>query len=133
MLPRKTIFIPAVLVLVAGCETGTGPEEATPPETMLALSRTAATLPLTPEVFATGFEFPRGMAWAPNGDMYVAEAGTGGSNATTPEQCQQVPGPVGPYTAGPTSRISRVDKHGNVTVFATGFPSAQNQLGPSPA
>ncbi len=130
MLCRRTVFYPVVLALLVACESGTAPKDGSAPDAGVALNRRPpTTLPLTPEVFASGLEFPRGMAWAPNGDLYVAEAGTGGTQGTTPEQCQQVPAPVGPYTAGPTSRISRIDRHGNVTVFAQGFPSAQNQLG----
>ena len=130
MLYRRAAVFPAVLALLAACESGTAPKAASAPDAGAALNRRPApTLPLTPEVFASGLEFPRGMAWAPNGDMYVAEAGTGGPNATTPEQCTQVPAPVGPYTGGPTSRISRIDRHGTVSVFADGFPSAANQLG----
>jgi hypothetical protein len=32
--------------------------------------------------FATGFNNPRGLTFGPDGDMYVAEGGLGGTNST---------------------------------------------------
>ncbi len=75
-------------------------------------------------VFASGLAGPRGLKFGPDGDLYVAEAGFGGTNSTTSGQCTQVPGPVGPYKNGNTARISKLDKHGNRTTVASGFPSA---------
>jgi len=77
-------------------------------------------------VFATGLEGPRGLKFGPDGYLYVAEAGLGGTNSTTPSQCAQVPGPIGPYTNGNTGRISKIDHSGNVTTVATRFPSAMS-------
>jgi hypothetical protein len=76
----------------------------------------------------SGLEGPRGLRFGPDGYLYVAEAGTGGSNSTQGE-CPQVVGPVGPYTGGKTGRISRVDMSGNVTTVATGFPSSADSMG----
>jgi hypothetical protein len=75
-------------------------------------------------LFASGLEGPRGLKFGPDGDLYVAEAGFGGTNSTTSSQCAQVPGPVGPYKNGNTARISRIDRNGNRTTVASGFPSA---------
>lgn len=83
----------------------------------------------TVEVAATGLLFPRGMTFGSHGDIYVAEAGTAGTSATTPEQCTQVGAPIGPYVNGPTGRISRIDRHGNRTTVADGFPSGVNAFG----
>jgi sugar lactone lactonase YvrE len=124
MTSRSSLAALAIITLVTACDAGTGPAAGD-----LETKPAPVALPLTPEVFADGLEFPRGFAWAPNGDMYVAEAGTGGTTTTTAEQCAQVVPPVGPYSNGPTSRISRIDGNGNVSVFATGFPSDLNQLG----
>jgi hypothetical protein len=75
------------------------------------------------KVFASGLENPRGLRFSPEGVLYVAEAGLGGSLSTTPEQCQQVPFPIGPYTGGYTSRISKFDSKGVRTTVAEGIPS----------
>jgi len=74
-------------------------------------------------ILASGLENPRGLAFSPQGVLYVAEAGTGGSTATTDIQCMQVPFPVGPYTGGFTSRISRIDADGSRTTVVDGLPS----------
>src|SRR5580693_3548913 len=79
----------------------------------------------TPVVIASGLEGPRGLRFGPDGYLYVAEAGTGGSESTK-GQCKQVPGAPGgpgPYTGGLTARISKISPSGKVTTVASGFPS----------
>lgn len=76
------------------------------------------------EVFASGLAGPRGLKFGPDGNLYVAEAGFGGTNSTTTTQCAQVAGPVGPYKNGNTARISKIDRNGKRTTVASGFPSA---------
>ncbi len=76
------------------------------------------------KIFASGLAGPRGLKFGPDGDLYVAEAGFGGTNSTTPGQCTQVPAPIGPYKNGNTARISKIDRNGNRTTVASGFPSA---------
>jgi hypothetical protein len=76
-------------------------------------------------VIATGLEGPRGLRFGPDGDLYVAEAGTGGTTSTA-GLCRQVPGgPAGPgpWTGGLTGRISKISRNGTVTTVASGFPS----------
>ncbi len=75
-----------------------------------------------PVVIATGLLGPRGLTFGPDGALYVAEAGSGGTTSTA-SQCTQVPGPVGPYTGGPTARISKIARDGTRTTVASGFPS----------
>ena len=74
-------------------------------------------------VLASNLENPRGLAFSPEGVLYVAEAGTGGTSFTTSQQCQQVPFPIGPYTAGLTSRISKIAADGTRTTVVDGLPS----------
>jgi hypothetical protein len=78
-------------------------------------------------VYATGFNGPRGLKFGPDGLLYVAEAGTGGST-TTIGVCDQVPAPIGPYHGRNTATISKIDRNGNRVVVATGFPSGQDSL-----
>jgi hypothetical protein len=79
-------------------------------------------------VVASGLEAPRGLRFGPDGDLYVAEAGTGGTTSTA-GQCAQVVPPVGPYTGGLTARISKFDKSWNRTTVASGLPSTVDAMG----
>ncbi len=74
--------------------------------------------------FSSGFNSPRGLKFGPDGYLYVAEGGIGGSNTTT---CTQVIPPVGPYLGSQTgSCISRVGNDGKRTVFVDNLPSSQS-------
>ena len=76
-------------------------------------------------VFATGLNNPRGLKFGPDGNLYVAEGGVGGTNSTV-GQCPQVPAPVGPVTGSDTSgRISKIDAQGVRTTVTDTFPSSQ--------
>jgi hypothetical protein len=79
-------------------------------------------------VVATGLEAPRGLRFGPDGDLYVAEAGLGGTTSTSGE-CAQVIPPVGPYTGGLTARISKFDKSWNRTTVVSGLASSLDAMG----
>jgi hypothetical protein len=67
------------------------------------------------QVVMTGLDNPRGLAWGPEGALYVAEAGRGGTQPCFPT-------PRGGTFAGRTGAISRL-WHGVQERVATGFPS----------
>jgi glucose/arabinose dehydrogenase len=87
--------------------------------------RSQAQLPVdatTGAVLASGLNDPRGLAFGPDGSLYIAEAGTGGTNSTVGTCTQGLP-PLGPYKGGPSARISKLPSGGSLTVLATGLPS----------
>ena len=71
----------------------------------------------TPVVIASGLSNPRGLAFAPNGDLYVVEAGRGGLDS-----CHA--GPTGPRCFGLTGAIRQIDlRRGTIKTVAAGLPS----------
>ncbi len=79
-------------------------------------------LVITASQFSSGFNSPRGLKFGPDGYLYVAEAGIGGSKMTT---CTQVIPPVGPYLGSQTgSCISRVGHDGIRKIFVNNLPSS---------
>jgi hypothetical protein len=75
-------------------------------------------------VYATGFNNPRGLKFGPDGTLYIAEGGTGGTFSST-GMCPQVVAPVGPYTGGATGRISKIGALGARATVVDGLPSSQ--------
>jgi hypothetical protein len=103
----------------------TGGVNVTPPAA--AIEGMGMKKPAPPRVFSTGFNNPRGLKFGPDGYLYVAEGGLGGTNSTV-GQCDTVPD-VGPYTGGMTGRISRVDRSGHRSTVAENLPSSQTNAG----
>jgi len=88
------------------------------------LVRAEAAQPVTVSVFATGLYNPRGLKFGPDGNLYVAEGGKGGTNSTI-GKCEQVPA-VGPYTGSPTGgRISKISPAGVRSTVTSQLPSSQ--------
>lgn len=127
--PRAASFVIA-LTLLAACDRPQ-PTELTLPTTASAAKNGknapgAAALGV-PTVVASGLTNPRGLTFGPDGAIYVAEAGTGGTTSTV-GQCQQVSGPGAPLLSGPTGRISRIEG-GVRTTVVDGLPSSVDQRG----
>lgn len=77
------------------------------------------------DVVASGLNNPRGLAFAPNGDLYVLEAGTGGTEA-----CHI--GPTGLRCFGLTGAVIRIDlRRGTAEIMVDGLPSLAPPSGAS--
>lgn len=122
---RTLTLLPLLVLAAAGCDSTTSPPAAVSRAPLAARAHAGVTV----SVFGSGLEFPRGIAFAPNGDLYVGEAGLGGTYSTAASGCTQVVPPIGPYAGGTTARISRIDAGGNRITVADGFPSAINAVG----
>jgi len=75
------------------------------------------------QVVVSGLDNPRGLAFGPEGALYIAQAGRGGDGACGP-------GPEGIRCYGESGTISRYDpRTGNVTDVVTGLPSLATEEG----
>lgn len=81
----------------------------------------AAAQAAAPEPVMTGLDNPRGLAFGPEGGLYVAEAGRGG-----PGVCVPLPDGPGTRCYGATGAISRLWR-GTQERIATGLPSLAGQ------
>jgi hypothetical protein len=76
-------------------------------------------------IFSTGFDNPRGLKFGPDGNLYVAEAGLGGTTNTAsicPEL--QLPPELGGLALnGPTARISKVTPGSARSTHLANLPS----------
>jgi hypothetical protein len=72
------------------------------------------------DVIASGLDNPRHVAVSRDGDVYVAESGTGGGDPTTSRSCFD--GAEGPSCTGATGAVTRISRHGQKRI-ATGLAS----------
>ena len=82
---------------------------------LMAFAPAASAAGPTVTVVASGLDNPRGLAFSPEGALYVTEAGTGGAVCG-------IPSPEGEKCFGNSGAVTRVLK-GSQERFATGFPS----------
>lgn len=117
-LSRPAVIAVAVTLLLSSCRKHLPPFCNCSPDEIVA----------TVSVFSSGLNDPRGLKFGPDGYLYVAEGGIGGSDSTT--SCIQVVPPVGPYKGSNTgSRISRISPGGTRSTYVNGLPSSQTALG----
>jgi sugar lactone lactonase YvrE len=113
---RTNLTVALAVGLVAAVAFAAGAPAAQPPHASVT-------------VFATGLNNPRGLEFGPDGGLYVAEGGLGGTMTTTAAQCDQVVPPIGPYSGGFTADILRFAPDGSRSVVASGLPSTQAAVG----
>lgn len=82
------------------------------------------------EVIASGLDNPRGLAFSPDGGLYVAEAGHGGSSSYCKPAADAPPPAV--VCWGATGAITRVDPNGAAAPahLVSGLPSLAAPAGP---
>src|SRR5829696_6131964 len=122
-MPRSAALIVALVLALAAIPAslvGTRAQEATPVGGPPPFPPPSANV----SVFAEGLDNPRGLEFGPDGSLYVAEGGQGGTRSTEGE-CEQVVAPIGPYTGGDNARISTLDADGQRTSLVEGLPSTQ--------
>lgn len=78
--------------------------------------------------YATGLTNPRGLAFGPDGHLYVAEAGIGGELAPAAD-CDLQINMFSPYTAGYSGRVTRVLADGTTETVADNLPSMSDSGG----
>ena len=120
------ILIPAFLIVSCSKEIKKN-ESPLDNKTRVAMlkSKPVMDVSATVKVYASGLNNPRGLKFGPDGYLYVAEAGTGGT-LSTEGICTQVVFPVGPYLGSLTSgRISKIDASGLRTTVTDQLPSSQ--------
>jgi hypothetical protein len=92
----------------------------------LAASSAAALADVGPaKTIASGLANPRGLNFAPNGDLYVAESGSGGSGNCT----FSPPAPAVNRCYGETGAVSRILPDGGFERVVTGLPSLAQPSG----
>ena len=126
----------AALVLVTACGGGGGERRASTEgtrATALSAERSHGSKPtgsVGVTTYATGLTSPRGLAFGPGGDLYVAEAGTGGSLAPLgTADCPTNINIYSPYTAGYSGRVLRLRPDGSKQTVADGLPSMTDAYG----
>jgi len=124
----KMAAMASILLFLFSCQKQTQPtQQLTDNATRVAMANKKPVIAPTNNVhvFAEGLNNPRGLKFGPDGNLYVAEGGLGGTLSTA-GQCDQVIFPVGPYLGSLTSgRISKITPAGIRTTVTDQLPSSQ--------
>jgi hypothetical protein len=130
----KKLSRPVVALLLFGlgfsaCKKETAPTTTETSQTELldqSASKKKPAQPATMTVLATGLNNPRGLKFGPDDNLYVAEAGIGGSQ-TTVGLCPQAPTPIGPFKGSADGgRVSMITMNGTRTTVSDKLPSSQD-------
>ncbi len=114
---RKWIGVLITLFSLTALMTPVMAQDATPEATGDAGQ--AAMLPPPPaDALATGLNFPRGLSFGPDGTLYVATAGVGGTIKAS--------GPEGDTTLGMSAEILAISPDGKVSTVVGSLPSGGN-------
>jgi hypothetical protein len=127
----KGVFLLLSLSLIVACSKNELSNQATQTSLNVLKSKSVNqkdSVNVKVSVFASNIAFPRGLKFGPDGYLYVALAGFGGTDSTI-GKCTQVVPPIGPYKGGHTSKIIKISPDGTVSTVADGFPSQKNALG----
>jgi sugar lactone lactonase YvrE len=113
-----SVWFILALILAAGAPLATSAQDATP---------TSATAADAVQAVASGLTNPRGFIWTPDGTLFVALAGNGGTN---PAVGEFLPPPTGPEAGGgPSAAVASIGADGCPVAVATGLPSSLDLLG----
>ena len=94
--------------------------------TSMTLGLAATASAQTPTVMATGLDNPRGVAFGPDGALYVVEAGRGGTSTLCLPNAGGAPGQ---RCYGPTGAVTRVVNAGVQSRVLGGLPSVAGPTG----
>jgi hypothetical protein len=121
----RAVGVVAALALL-GCDRGVQPLAPASPTPVASKAQSAGIGSYT--VYASGLSNPRGLKFDSDGNLYVAEAGAGGSTSTF-GQCAQVPSPPGPNLGGNSAQITKISPAMVKSTLVAGLPSSINGLG----
>ncbi len=114
----QSLWLSLAVVLLSSAPLVAYAQEATP-----AAEMTADDLP----VVASGLTNPRGMVWGAEGTLFVALAGSGGTNPATEDA--PAANAIGPFSGGPTGAVAQIGADGCPVLVAGGLPSTADSIG----
>jgi hypothetical protein len=126
-LTGRITLLALLAVSISSCKKELAPATANLSEQGTVIQRKSAPA-ATASLFSSGFNDPRGLKFGSDGNLYVAEAGIGGTISSAGFNCAQAPPPFGPYFGSLNGgRVSRVNASGMRTTVGV-MPSARSSI-----